>query len=74
MAIAGTLPGSPAASAGLTEGDAITAIGGQTVSTYKEIAKALVPYHPGSSISVSYVDQYGQSRTAIVILASGPAA
>jgi S1-C subfamily serine protease len=74
VAIAGTLPGSPAATAGLTEGDAITAIGGQTVSTYKDIAKALVPYQPGSSISVSYVNQYGQSRTAIVILASGPAA
>jgi S1-C subfamily serine protease len=74
VAIAGTLPGSPAASAGLTEGDAITAIGGQAVSTYKDIAKALVPYQPGSSISVSYVNQYGQPRTTIVILASGPAA
>jgi S1-C subfamily serine protease len=74
VAIAGTLPGSPAASAGLTGGDAITAIGGQPVSTAKEIANALVPYHPGSSLSVGWVDQYGQARTSIVILASGPAA
>jgi S1-C subfamily serine protease len=73
VTIAGTLPGSPAASVGLTEGDAITAIGDQTVSTAKEIAKALVPYQPGSSISIGWVDQYGQSRTSIVILASGPA-
>jgi S1-C subfamily serine protease len=74
VTIAGTLPGSPAANAGLTEGDTITAIAGQPVSTAEDIAKALVPYHPGHSISISWVDLSGQSHTATVILASGPAA
>jgi S1-C subfamily serine protease len=74
VALAGTLPGSPAASAGLTAGDAITEIDGQPVSTAAGIAKALVPYHPGSSISMGWVDQFGNSHTTTVILASGPAA
>ena len=47
---------------------------GQPVSTAEDIAKALVPHHPGSSISISWVDQYGQSHTATVVLANGPAA
>jgi S1-C subfamily serine protease len=74
VAIAGSLPGSPAANAGLTEGDAVTAIGGRPVSTAEDIAKALVPHHPGNSISISWLDLYGQSHTATVVLASGPAA
>ena len=74
VAITGSLSGSPAANAGLTEGDAVTAIGGQPVSTAEDIAKALVPHHPGNSISISWLDLYGQSHTATVVLASGPAA
>ena len=74
MAIAGTPPGSPAANAGLTEGDTITAVGGQSVSTAEDIAHALVKYHPGDSISITWVDQSGQSQTTKVTLASGPAA
>ncbi len=72
--VAGTLSGSPAANAGLTQGDEITAIGGQSVSTPDDVAHALVKYHPGDSISISWVDQAGQSHTANVTLASGPAA
>jgi S1-C subfamily serine protease len=74
VAITGSLSGSPAANAGLTEGAAVTAIGGQPVSTAEDIAKALVPHHPGNSISISWLDLYGQSHTATVVLASGPAA
>jgi S1-C subfamily serine protease len=74
VAIAGSLSGSQAANVGLTEGDAVTAIGGQPVSTAEDIAKALVPHHPGNSISISWLDLYGQSHTATVVLASGPAA
>ena len=74
MTIAGTLSGSPAANAGLTAGDVITSVGGQSVSTSQNIAQALVKYHPGDSISISWVDQSGQSQTTTVTLASGPAA
>ncbi|MGH3189194.1 MAG: S1C family serine protease [Streptosporangiaceae bacterium] len=74
VTIAGTVSGSPAASAGLTAGDEITAVGGHSVSTGEDIAKALVPYHPGDSVSISWVDSSGQSHTATVTLATGPAA
>jgi S1-C subfamily serine protease len=74
VTIAGTLSGSAAASAGLTAGDTITSVGGQAVSSTSDIQQALVKYHPGDKISVSWVDQNGQSQTATVTLASGPAA
>ena len=74
VAISGTLSGSPAANAGLTAGDTITSVGGQSVSTAQDIAHVLVKYHPGDSISISWVDQSGQSQTTNVTLASGPAA
>jgi len=72
--IAGTVSSSPAANAGLTEGDTITAIGGQSVSSAEDVAHALVKYHPGNSISISWVDQDGQSHTTTLTLATGPAA
>jgi S1-C subfamily serine protease len=74
VSLAGTLAGSPAANAGLGEGDEITALGGQSVSTAEDISQALVKYHPGDSISVTWVDQTGQSHTSTLTLASGPAA
>jgi S1-C subfamily serine protease len=73
-AVAGTVSGSPAANAGLTEGDTITAIAGQSVTSAEDVAHDLVKYHPGNSISVTWVDQSGQSHTATMTLATGPAA
>jgi len=72
--VAGTLSGSPAANLGLTQGDTITAIAGQSVSSAADIAHALVKYHPGDSISITWVDQSGQSQTANLTLTTGPAA
>jgi S1-C subfamily serine protease len=72
--VAGTVSGSPAANAGLTQGDTITAIGGQSVTSAKDVAHALVQYHPGNSISITWTDTSGQSHTANLTLASGPAA
>ncbi len=74
VTIAGTVSGSPAANAGLTAGDVITSLGGQQVTTAEDIAHDLVPYHPGDSISVTWLDQYGQSHTATLTLTTGPAA
>jgi S1-C subfamily serine protease len=74
VTISGALSGSPAASAGLTAGDTITSVAGQAVSSASDIQQALVKHHPGDKISVNWVDQNGQSQTATVTLASGPAA
>ena len=47
--IAGVLSGSPAADAGLTGGDVITSLGGQSVTTASQIQTILGAYHPGDT-------------------------
>jgi S1-C subfamily serine protease len=74
VTIAGVENGTPAANAGLTAGDEITSVAGQSVSSDTDIASVLEGYHPGDKISISWIDQSGQSQTATVTLASGPAA
>jgi S1-C subfamily serine protease len=72
--VAQTVSGSPAANAGLTAGDTITAINGQSVTSAKDLAHALVQYHPGNSVSLTWTDTSGQSHTTNLTLATGPAA
>jgi S1-C subfamily serine protease len=74
VTIAGALSGSPAANAGLTQGDTITSVDGQTVSSATDIQQILVKHHPGDKVSISWLDQSGQSQTTTVTLANGPAA
>jgi S1-C subfamily serine protease len=74
VSVAGTVSGSPAANAGLTQGDTITSIGGQSVNSAEDVAHTLVKYHPGNSISVTWVDASGQSHTANLTLTTGPTA
>jgi S1-C subfamily serine protease len=74
VTIEGTEPGTPAYSAGLTEGDVITSVAGQQVSSGTSIQQVLERCHPGDKISIAWTDTYGQSHTATVTLANGPAA
>jgi S1-C subfamily serine protease len=74
VTISGTTSGSPAANAGLTAGDEITSLGGQQVTNAEDVAHVLVSYHPGNSISVTWLDQSGQSHTQTLTLTTGPAA
>jgi S1-C subfamily serine protease len=73
VAVASVVPGSPAESAGLTPGDVITSIDGTKVTSSAAMSRAIRAKKPGSTISVSYVDGTGTSRTLRVRLASGPA-
>ena len=72
--IAGAQAGTPAAKAGLTEGDAITAINGTTITSGTQISQALISLHPGDKISVTWTDTSGQSHTTTLTLATGPSA
>lgn len=74
VTVAGVVAGSPAARAGLQAGDTITAVGGQAVSSTTGLHDVLAQRHPGNTVSITWLDQAGQSRTATVSLASGPAA
>ena len=74
VAIAGVQSGTPADAAGLSAGDVITSVDGQSVSSGTSIQQVLASHHPGDKISISWTDPYGQSHTATVTLAAGPAA
>jgi len=72
--VIGTVSGSPAATAGLAAGDVITSVAGQTVTSSSQISSILSSDHPGDKVSVTWTDAEGQSHTASITLATGPAA
>src|SRR5579859_7890902 len=67
------IPGTPAARAGITGGDVIVAAGGHRVSGPNGLQAALERFHPGNRVSVTWADQFGQTHSATVTLANGPA-
>jgi S1-C subfamily serine protease len=67
------LPGDPAARAGITSGDVIVAAGGHQVSSPSGLQAALERFHPGNRVSITWTNQSGQTQSASVILANGPA-
>ena len=70
--IARVTQGGPAAAAGLTAGDTITAVGGHKVSTPTALGKLILEQEPDAEVSVVYTDRSGTSQTASVKLGSGP--
>ncbi len=74
VALAGAASGTPAANAGLAQGDVITSLNGQSVNSGTDIQNILVGLHPGNQVSIGWTDASGQSHTATVTLASGPTA
>jgi S1-C subfamily serine protease len=72
--LAGVQPGTPAAQAGLAAGGVITSVGGRSVTSSETLRTALINYHPGDHVSVSWTDQSGQQHTTQVTLGTGPAA
>lgn len=64
---------SPAAKAGLKEGDIVVRIGDYPISTQVDLRNAMLRYEPGSSVKVEYV-RNGDRQTADVKLGSPPAA
>ncbi|HWB23336.1 MAG TPA: trypsin-like peptidase domain-containing protein [Gaiellaceae bacterium] len=72
--VSNVLQSSPAAKAGLGAGDTITGIGGVKITTSTSLTNALLRYSPGSKVTLTWVDSYGQTSHATVTLATGPAA
>jgi S1-C subfamily serine protease len=70
--IIGTICGSPAASAGMTGGAVITAVNGQAVSSPDSLTGTLSRFHPGDTISVTWVSPSGQRTTSSLHLIAGP--
>ena len=70
--IDGTICGSPAASAGMTGGAVITAVSGQPVGSPDDLVGILSRFHPGDTISVTWVSPSGQRTTSSLHLTAGP--
>jgi S1-C subfamily serine protease len=51
--------GTPADSAGLSSGDVITTIDGQTVASANDLTNLMAGDHPGDQLSITYVDTNG---------------
>ena len=72
IAVEGVLSGSPSAAAGLSQGDVITSVAGQSVSSPSNVESVIEQYHPGDKVSVGWTDGSGQSHTSTVTLAGRP--
>jgi S1-C subfamily serine protease len=70
--VIGTICGSPAASAGMTGGAVITAVNGKAVGSPDDLSGVLSRFHPGDTISVTWVSPAGQRTTSSLHLAAGP--
>ncbi len=65
--------GTPAAAAGLAPGDVIVSLGGHAVTSAAGLRSVIDAYHPGNKTSVVRAGLAGQTHTAAVVLATGPA-
>jgi S1-C subfamily serine protease len=71
--VVGTMPGLPAAKAGIVPGDVIISIDGHAVTSPSGIQALLEPCYPGDRVSISWQEPSGQTHAATVVLAAGPA-
>jgi S1-C subfamily serine protease len=70
--VAQVLDSGPAANAGLTAGDTIVAVAGQSVTSADDLSTVMLRQQPGDRASLSYLDGSGVRHTATVHLATGP--
>ena len=64
-------PGSPAADAGLQEGDIIVAVDGERVDADHDLATRILPHHPGDQVTLSVVTN-GSTHDVAVTLGTLP--
>jgi S1-C subfamily serine protease len=72
--VSGTVPGSAAAKLGLKAGDRITALDGRKVTDNASLRAIIAPHHPGDTVSITWTDTAGKSRTASITFGTGPVA
>jgi S1-C subfamily serine protease len=71
--ICGVLPGTAASRSGLAAGDVITSANGRSISSAAGLTSATSGLHAGAVIRLGYVNANDMSRTARLVLGSGPA-
>jgi S1-C subfamily serine protease len=70
--VLGDLCSTPAASAGITAGDVITAVNGKAVGSPDSLTAILQGYRPGNTVSVTWVDTSGQQHVGNLDLIEAP--
>ena len=71
--VGGVYEGTPAAQVGLAQGDSITAVDGAGVADAAQLADVLDQHAPGDHVELTWTDTSGNTHTATVELAEGPA-
>ncbi|MGF1430510.1 S1C family serine protease [Kitasatospora sp. LaBMicrA B282] len=71
--VAGVIAGSPAAQAGITQGDEITSVDGHTLAGPDSLTRLMTSQTPGNHVTVQWLDANGAQHSATVTLATGPA-
>lgn len=74
VTVAGVVSGSPAATAGIAEGDIVTAVNGTKVTTDTALTAVMDKTHGGDKVTVAWTDTSGASHSASITLVDGPAA
>jgi serine protease Do len=67
----GVLPSSPAAAAGLQNGDVITKVGGQSVNETNSLQSLIESYKPGQKVKLT-INRSGKTMTVTVTLGAQP--
>jgi len=70
--VATVVPGSAADTAGLEQGDLITAIDGTEITSPAAVSRIIMSKKPGATITVAFVDTAGTAQTVRVKLGNGP--
>jgi S1-C subfamily serine protease len=73
-AVSQAISGGAADQAGITSGSVITSLGGATVDSSSTLTNLISRYHPGDKVQIGWTDANGQTHTATVTFANGPAA
>ena len=68
------IPGGAADQAGITAGSLITSLGGSRVDSSTALTNLISHYHPGDKVQIGWTDANGQTHSATVTFANGPAA
>jgi S1-C subfamily serine protease len=70
--VARIVSGSPVARAGIVAGDMLTHLNGRPIASSADVIRALLPKHPGDTVTLAWADGAGLAHSASITLASGP--
>jgi S1-C subfamily serine protease len=70
--VLGTICNSPASAAGLTAGSVITSVDGKSVGSPSSLGSTISKFHPGDSVSLTWVTPSGQRKSGQMDLTAGP--